>query len=327
MIESIRRTLRERWKELGLPGETPARLAIHLDSGDERAHGFVTFAALRAGDRAPLCVGRIPRDGLATRDALHEHALLESMREESPHVVRSLVPRPLFVVERGARIATARTVLPGEPGPLAARRSGRQPRRIDASLRIARRWLNAFTRTTGLLEATEGALWEPFLRSLHFERRSIAAEDHPRLDALAAAIDERRGRTALCGFGHGALTLDAFRVHGDRIGAQDWEHGRSRQAPWTDPIHFALDLALREIASPEEATAAVLDPAHPIGSFVLDCLEDAGVTADVLPLAVPAVALGAAHRTDRAGGISPSAALWRRAALAACPAADPVPSY
>jgi len=317
LIDEIARALRERWGSLGLQGKAPKSVQVHLDSSDPRDHGFVTFRAFRSGDPAPICVGRIPRDGLGTRDALHEHDLLASLGEEAPRVAGRLVPRPLFVVERGARIATARTVMSGEPLTRALERERNPSQRTAIALRSCERWLAAFARATGLLEGTEGALWEPFLRSIHFERRAVSADDQDRLDELSAAIDQRRQRVLLCGFGHGALQIASFRIRGDRLGVTDWEHGRTRQAPWVDPIHFALDLALRADAAPADAARRLRDPHHPLGAFVRDRLEDVGVPADLLALAIPAVALAAAHRVERDGPDGRTAHIWRQTALAA----------
>jgi hypothetical protein len=317
MIGEIAAALRDRWAELRLPGDRPTDVHVHLDSGDPRPHGFVVFRAFRSGDVRPLCEGRIPRDGLGTRDALHEHELLTSLRDESLRTAHRLFPRPLFVIDRGARVATARTAIPGEPGTTAVRGAGGGARRVDVALGWGSRWLAAFGRGTGLLEGTERALWEPFLRSVHYERQRVGPDTRGALDALAAAIEARRDGVQLCGFGHGALALAALRVAGDHVGVVDWEHGRSRQAAWADPIHFALDVALRASPSPADAARRVADADDAIGAFVRERLDDVGASPDLLPFAIPAVALAAAHRVDRNGPARPSADAWRDAARAA----------
>lgn len=316
MIDMLERAIRSRWPELGLEGPPPTSLQIHLDSGDPREHGFVHFRALRSGDTVPFCVGRIPRDGVATRVTLHEQDLLLALEREAPRATGRLFPRPLFTIEQGARVATARTVIPGSSALTRYERISDREHRISFAMTMGERWLAAFGRSTGLLEGTEAALWEPALRSLHFERRRVSSEDQKGLDSLERAIESRRAGVVLCGFGHGAFALPVLRIAGDRIGVVDWEHGRTRQAPWTDPVHFALDVALREAPTPGDAASYVLDATHPIGIFARRRLEDVGVPENVLPLAIPAVALEAAHRIERDGPTTISADAWRDAALA-----------
>lgn len=327
MIGAITSTLGERWDELRLPGDRPKRLLVHLDPADPREHGFVVFRVFRSGDPHPLCRGRIPRDGLGTREALHDHGLLTALHDEAARAVHRLVPRPLFAIERGARVATARTILAGEPAPAALARIPLRAERLDAALGWGARWLAAFARVTGLLEGTEGALWEPLLRSVHFERARLDADAHPAVDALAAAIGERRREVRLCGFGHGALTVTSLRVAGDRIGVVDWEHGRTRQAPWVDPVAFALDLAIRELPTPSAAVRVLRDPEHALGAFVRNAFDDTGIPEEILDLAVPAVALAAAHRIERNGPSFPPADAWREAGLAALDAAVPARNH
>lgn len=319
MIPLIRDTIRKRWTELRLPGAMPTDVSVHLDSSDPREHGFVTFRAFRPGNPDPICLGRIPRDGVGARDALQEHDLLTALQLEGPHGTGRLFPRPLFVVERGVRLATGRSPLPGRNGQDYVDALGANER-LPAALELGTRWLSAFGRATGFLEGSEGALWEPLLRSIHFESTRATDAQRRNLQQLTAAIDARRDGVVLCGFGHGSLTPAAFRVHGDRLGVVDWQHGRARQAPWTDPVHFALAVALRETGSPAAAARAALDPDHPVGIFLQERLEDVGVPAGPLPLAIPAVALSVAHRLERDEAADPDA--WRTLAHTALTPAD-----
>ncbi len=164
MIETLEKTIRAKWGELGLPGKAPAKLEFFLSSGVAGKHGKVLYHVFRTGESKPIFLGKIPRDGTARQWALHEYEFLKELEEAAPRLCGRSFPRALLLTESGARIATSQTIVPGVPldRKMADWGSGEEAsRRIYG---LAKNWLDEFWRETGLLEGTEGALWEPFLR-------------------------------------------------------------------------------------------------------------------------------------------------------------------
>ncbi len=318
MIPALRAAIHDRWNELGISGPAPGRAALHLDSSDPRPHGFVRFRAFRPGNPKPLLTGRIARDGVAAVGLKAEYDLLTSLHEDALSGDDRLFPRPRIVVREGSRVATL-LAEPGGAPPSPTRRAGDAG--VLRALDAAERWHAAFLRRTGCLEGSEGAQWEPYLRAIHAEQARAESDGDgdatPALEALARDLRDRRDGVVLNGYAHGALAVDRLRVRGDRVGAVAWEHGDPRDAPWADPMHFALDLALRIAPDASRAMRLLGDPDHPLAGFVRRRCEDTGTPGFLGALALPAVAFRAVRRLDRHGALpgEPPVSRWRELAL------------
>jgi hypothetical protein len=174
---------------------------------------------------------------------------------------------------------------------------------------LGRAWLEEFWRETGLLEGTEGALWEPFLRSAHFflETWEPEAPLRDEIEALVREIEDRGTGSGLCGFAHGDFLATNLIVDRERVGAVDWEFGERRAFSWLDPVHFAVDLSLRHglragrdrQESFERGFFARGWERDLARSFLDSCFAEGGVPADTLPRALPAYLLFATHRMAR----------------------------
>lgn len=314
MTQRLEALVRSQWVEAGLPGRPPARLSFHLFEGTPGAHGVVSFHVFREGDTAPVLVGKIPRDGLARRHVVAEHELLEELEEAAPRLGGVAFPRSVWLGDRWDRVATAQPAIRG-------RRLDPDPETV---LEAARGWFARFRRVTGLIEGTEAARWEPFLRSAHFFRETFLPTGALRFDlaSLIVGIEARHERTTLCGFSHGSPRASDFVRTRAGLFLGRWEHGETRQFPWLDPLHLALDLALGGRDDPvlafEEWFLEDGERRDVTFEFLRACLEDASVPDDALPLALPATLLSIVHRQTRLDG--PEAESTRRwvAVLESC---------
>lgn len=309
MIEAVERAVLAAWSRYGLSGPRPARIEFSLDGRDARRHGLVRFTALRADDGAALFRGKIPRDGAARSAVLGEHDLLRDLADELPGAAGRLFPRALFTVEDGDAVATAEAIPPGtSPGPLEA-------------LGAAERWLTEFRQGTGVLRSAGAAVLEPYVRAaLAAAEAAPAGPARERFEQFSVSLAAHEG--VACTFGHGALRPERLLVDRDgTVCVEDWEDGDPRQPTWADPVHFALDLALRAL-HPEAWTegdavaafrAAVSDDARwapRVRSFLRATLHPG----DDLALAIPACALAAAQRSARNGDGPPDPWCWRAVA-------------
>ena len=159
-------------------------------------------------------------------------------------------------------------------------------------------WISAFWKETGLLEATEAALWEEFLRSAHFYLESFDPEPRERddVESLIGEIESRHDETALCTFGHGDLVLENLFVGSGRVGGVDWEFGRARQHPWVDPVHFAVHYTMWRASRAGDDAQKGFERGFYEESwlrnlnreFLAECFEEGGVPPERLSLALPA---------------------------------------
>jgi hypothetical protein len=306
MIPRVERAILERWRELGFHGPKPARVSFFLSSGVAGKHGKVLYHAFRDGDPRPLFLGKIPRNGSARSWCLHEDHILHDLAEAAPHRAGVLFPRPLLFEQDGERIATGQTILPGVPMDRRAASLGGGQGAARTLYNEARGWLKEFWGETALLEASEGALWERFLRAAHYYLEAFDPDPGIRaeIESLIVEMESRRGKTSLCAFGHGDFLVTNIIVDGDRVGAVDWEFGEKRQFPWVDPIHFAIDYSLRlghrregsrlvgfERGFFEDGWLRELNR-----NFLGECFSEGGVSIDSLPLVLPAHLLACVHR-------------------------------
>ena len=298
ILAEISRALRAQWPSLAADEKRPARLRYWLDSADPSPHGCLRALPFAEGGSRPIARVKVARDGTAALRLRREHEFLRDLEREAPASTGSLFPRAIALVERGSQCAAGHTRLPG-----AAPDPADPP---HETLAAAGRWLRAFWRATGMLPATERALWEPLLRAVR------AASDDPADPAAHLFADlveeiESRDGVALASCGHGSFRVSRLRVDRDRIGAVEWEHGVDRQFPWIDAIELALDLArsdalARDVAPEDGFTRLWLgdgEDADALRSFLATALEEAAASPEVLPLAVPAVALAVARRAER----------------------------
>ncbi|MGQ0720262.1 MAG: phosphotransferase family protein [Candidatus Eiseniibacteriota bacterium] len=316
MIDRLRGAVLGRWRELGIPGAAPRDLSFHLcDDGMGRA-GRALVRVFPSGDSHPALIAKFPRSGAARARAEREHRLLRELEEAAPRLAGRRFPRALLLEDDGDRLFTVQSVIPGEP--LADQL--RAFADVDDARRLfddARDWLGQIWRATGLFEAGEAAMWEPVLRAalaaLESEGGGAKTRD---IETLIAAIEARAGTTCLAAVSHGDLGAGNLLGDSGELGAVDWEHGRLHQFSWIDPVAFALDIAVRlgQLRGDDAAGGfrrAFLDDG-PLRTLVLgfleDCLTECGTPADVLRLAVPALALSRA----RSRSATRSAALsWR----------------
>jgi hypothetical protein len=308
MLDKLERRVQARWQDLNLAGHAPESLSFLLTSGSIDRHGSVTVRAFRDGDALPLFLGKIARDGPAHQWLAEEHEVLQELEQLAPRHAGALFPRALFLEQSESRLVTGETLLPGIP--LVEMLESRQDSKAQAATAfdVAKAWLLSFWKETGLLGASEAALWEGFLRSAHFCLHNFALEEETRLE-LERILREwtaRRDLSSLCGFSHGDCRVARFLVVRNRIGAIGWQHARKRQFPWFDPLHFALDYSARFGAPNQDFTAGVelafFAPTplrQATRAFLADCFEEAGVVPDILPLALPATLVDILHRRVR----------------------------
>jgi hypothetical protein len=343
MIERIERSIRARWRELGLPGRAPARLDFFLSSGSEGRHGKVLFHVFRAGESRPLLVGKIPRDGTARQWALHEHAVLKELEGAAPRNAGRLFPRALLREETENRVATVQTILPGVPLDRRIADLRERDRPVREIHDRATSWLAELWGETGLFEGAEGVLWEPFLRSAHFFLETWEPEGAIRreIESLIREVEARATETSLYGFGHGDFRASNLIVERERIGAIDWEFGEKRQFPWLDPIHFAVDCSLRDASRRgldrlrgfEDGFFRPGRPRDRNRAFLLTCFAEGGVREDLFPLLLPAYLLFATHRMARLFSVDHPVTHTRKRIVERClrpgarrELADPVPA-
>jgi hypothetical protein len=327
MIERVRAAVLERWQELGLPGPLPRRLSFCLtDDGRGRA-GRAIVRVFRADDPEPLLVAKIPRGGMARRRAEREHQTLRELEVTAPRLAGRRFPRALLLEDDGDRLFTVQSVVHGE----ALGESLEGAAGVDAVRRTfdeAKEWLGQLWRSTGLFESAEAVLWEPFLRDAHAELGNEGAGEMKReIEALVLAIEARRDASCLAAVSHGDFTAGHLLKGAGVAGAVDWEHARLRQFAWVDPIAFAMDVALRLGDGQGEEPSAAFQRAFVddgvlrklVTRFVEDCLTECGVAADVIPLAVPTLALSRARRAARLrSAFHPEARRWRDLVRSAC---------
>ena len=309
MIDVLEQEVRSRWDQLGLEGEVPHRMDFFLNMGVSGKHGKVIYYAFRRGDPNPLFLGKIPRDGTAREFVVHEFETLKELERIAPDAVGSMFPRALLLAESGSRLSTGQTILPGIPLDRRVAALGGELKAAPVVYREAREWLDVFWKKTGLLEASEGALWEPFLRAALFyldtERPEGPLRDE--IEGLIRELENRRDSTALCGIGHGDFLVSNLIVGPDGMGAVDWEFGLRRQHPWVDPLHFVLDYSLRtgvrtgatrlagfERGFLEEGILRELNR-----EFLEAAFTEGGVPTDTLPVALPAYVLFSYQRMCR----------------------------
>jgi hypothetical protein len=316
MIDHLRTVVLGRWRELGLSAAPPRDLSFHLsDDGMGRA-GRAVVRVFRSGDPRPALIAKFPRGGAARARAEREHRLLRELEEAAPRLAGRRFPRALLLEDDGDRLFTVQSVIPGEPlaDQLRAFSDVDEARRLFDD---ARDWLGQIWRATGLFESGEAAMWEPLLRAslaaLESEGSGARTRD---IETLIAAIEARGGSTCLAAVSHGDLGAGNLLADSGELGAVDWEHGRLHQFPWIDPVAFALDVAVRlgELRGDDAVRGfrrAFLDDGPfrtQLLGFLEDCLTECGTPADVLRLAVPALALTRA----RSRSTTRSAALaWR----------------
>lgn len=318
MIEILSRAVLARWEDLRLPGPRPSRLTFLLDAADERRHGCARFRAFRDGDPRPIFGGKIPRDGVARRAILAEHDTLTALVDVAPAAAGRLFPRPLFLQEHGAHVASGETIL-----------AGRSPEGPPTVLEAAARWLGALWQTTEILDGAEAAIREPYLRAaLACVERTPPGGARRLLEGFADELEQRDG-TCRCAFGHGDLRAARLRVAADgAIGALDWETGGRRRPPWNDPVVLALDVAVRGVRPGAWTETDAVDAfragfltetplARSIRTFLATTFERGGVASEDLRLAVPATALLCARQAERTGDRDPGAWGYRAIALAA----------
>ena len=309
MIQRLERSIRAKWAELGLPGKAPTELEFFLSAGVQGKHGKVLYHAFRTGDPKPLFIGKIPRDGTARQWALHEHEFLRELEEAAPRLAGRAFPRALLLEETETRLATGQTLLPGVSMDHKLAALGGGEGAVRGLYDLAARWLEEFWRETGLIEGTDAALWEPYVRSAHFFREtwSPGPEIAGAIDRLLGEVESSAKGSALCGFGHGDFLATNLMVDGDHCGAVDWEFGQKRAFPWYDPIHFCIDFSLRlGMRSGRDRVASLERGFFEDGwlrslnlSFLGRCFGEGGVPADALPTALPMVVLFSAHRMAR----------------------------
>jgi hypothetical protein len=318
VIEVLSRAVLARWEDLRLPGPRPTRLTFLLDAGDERRHGCARFRAFRDADPRPIFRGKIPRDGVARREVLAEQETLTALAEVSSAATGRLFPRPLFVQEHGAHVATGETLL-----------AGRAPTEPATVLDAGARWLASLWQATEILEGAEAAIREPYLRAaLSSVERTPPGGARRLLEAFADELEGRDGTTR-CAFGHGDLRAARLRVAGDgSVGALDWEAGGRRRPPWHDAVSLGLDVALRGVRPGAWTESDAVDAfragflgesalARSIRAFLARTFERGGVPPEDLRLAVPATALLGARQAERTGDREVGAWGYRAIALAA----------
>lgn len=306
MTGEIERAILDQWRDLGFHGAKPERVSFLLSSGKAGKLGKVSFHAFRAGDAHPLFLGKIPRTGAARLWCDHEDRILRELAEAAPHRAGVLFPRPILRLETGNRFATGQTILPGVPMEHRVATLGGGQGATRTVYNEARGWLKEFWSETSLLEASEGALWERFLRAAHYYLETFDPDPTLRreVESLIAEMEARRSETSLCAFGHGDFLVENILVDGKRVGAVDWEFGEKRQFPWVDPVHFVVDYSLR-VGNRNEGSRMVgfergffedgwLRELN--RRFLDECLVEGGVSGELLPLILPAYLLASLHR-------------------------------
>jgi hypothetical protein len=302
MIDRLQAAIRERWSDLGLPGRAPARLSFHLSGDRSGLRGRAVVRVFRPADAEPVLLAKLPR-------AVREHDLLRELQAAAPRLAGVRFPRALLLDRGDDHVMTIQSVLAGAPmgGELTA--AAGSVHAVEVALRRAREWQGVLWRATGLLQGTGEALWEPFVRAAHFWLQAFDPDDgeRARVEGLLRDIEEIRHEPALFGYGHGDLTPATLLVGGPAAAAVDWEHGRKRQLPWVDPFTFALETALLTgEAGAGGALAGLRDAFDGDGPlravtdrFLSECLEEGGVPAGHLHVALPALAVARAHRAAR----------------------------
>jgi hypothetical protein len=309
MIDRLRSMIRDRWSELGLPGRAPARLSFHLSGDGSGLRGRAIVRVFRPDDEEPVLLAKLPRDGASRRRSVREHDLLRELASAAPRLTGVRFPRALLLDRGGDHVVSIQSILPGTPIAAELTAAGGDAHAAEAALRRAREWQRILWRSTGLLEGTGEALWEPFVRAAHFWLQTFEAsrEESARVERLLRDIEAIRHAPALFGYGHGDFTPAALLTGGPAAATVNWEHGRKRQLPWVDPLTFALENALRTgEASGEGALTGLHDAFDGDGPlraatdcFLHECLEEGGVPPEHLRVALPALAIARVHRAAR----------------------------
>jgi hypothetical protein len=324
MIDLLKRTIRDRWDSLGLEGDRPDRLSFHLSGDGSGKHGRAIVRVFRPGGHEPFLLAKIPRDAAARGQAAQEHDLLRALEEAAPRLAGRRFPRCLLLEVKGGRLVTVQTMIQGLPLEHRIDESAGDSDAVRLLHGEAEGWLAEFWRETGLLEGSETALWEPFLRSAHSHLQSCDdARERVAARAVIAAIEAHRDETSLSGFGHGEFAPGNLVGRLGHSGAVDWELGRRRAMPWVDVISFAVELAARIGTARGEGrvagfTAAFLEDGplrDATRSFLDTCLAEGRVPRDRLAVALPAWVLARAHRAARGRSPRhPAAREWREIA-------------
>lgn len=309
MIELLQRAIRDRWSELGLGGRAPERLAFHLSGDGAGRHGRAIARVFRPSDREPILLVKIPRDGAARQLAAREHHLLRELEEVAPRLADRRFPRALMMEVCDGRLVTVQSLAKGTPRDHHLGETGGDPAVATALLAEGREWLAEFWRESELLEGSEAALWEPFLRSAHFYLQTWdpSGDERHEVERVVRGIEERSGGLALQGYGHGEFSPGNLVGPPGQAVAVDWEFGEKRQLPWVDALSFAVDVAMRMGETRERDRVAGFEAAFrrpgclcdATRRFLAACFEESGVAPELLSLALPAFALARAHRAAR----------------------------
>jgi len=297
VIAPLERSILSNWKAWRFAGEPPRRLEFLLSSGPAARHGKVLLHVFREKSSSPLLVVKIPRQAEARTWVKREHELLRQLEEEAPDQSGTLFPRAIFLETNGNRLAAGQMFVEGWAADrlFAALGGGESAYRRVCG--IAFDWLRMLWTRTGFLNGIEGALWESF-RAAALEFPELFDLEPAVQDALAqlvSEIDARREGTTLTAYAHGDLIPSNLIVQEKRVAAVDWEFGGRRQFPWVDPVHFAISFSLHQgilerrtrIASFTNAFFEKSWQRDANFAFLSRSLEEGGVTADLLHLAIP----------------------------------------
>jgi SAM-dependent methyltransferase len=249
LLDGVDELVRGRWRDLGLPGPAPARLAPLVVGHRRPPTGMATVLLFRQGDRTPTVVAKLPRYGATSPSLRREAEMLDAARGTLDGRVRDAVPRSLGL----HRVAGTEVLLQtGSPGrQLVAETAAARPRpaALGRQLDLVLTWSLAMQRASGRREAVDDTLIGAALEAPAAACLAALDGDPAVGRLLDRALDGARALrgTALplvtC---HGDYWAGNVLVERGRVsGVVDWERGSLDGLPFQDLVKAVGSAAYR----------------------------------------------------------------------------------